>query len=73
MSVEDSIAGRSRIDCAGTVGHTAVWLALAKSLVLKHFTHFDLVSESVGLAVDIPEGSSLHSGLQEPIVIHCGV
>lgn len=63
MSVEDSVAGRGRIDCAGTVSDTAVWLALAKSLVLKHFTHFDLVAESVSLAVDIPEGSSLQGGL----------
>ena len=73
MPVEDSATGRSRIDCAGTVHHSAMWLALAKSLVLKHFTHFDLVTESVGLAVDVPEGSRLQGGLQEAIVIHCGV
>ena len=49
-----------------------LWLALAKSLVLKHFAHFDLIAESVSLAIDIPEGSSPQSGLKEPIVINCG-
>ena len=71
MSIEDSVAGRSRIDCAGTVDHGAMWLALAKSLVLKHLAHFDLIAESIGLTVDIPEGSSLQSGLQEPIIMNC--
>ena len=71
--VEDSVAGWSRVDSAGAVGHSAMWLALAKSLVLKHFAHFDLIAESVSLAIDIPEGSSPQSGLKEPIVINCGV